>query len=189
MKRTTNKTPAPERSKREIDVQRYLRKKRFTREREELDKKFSFTPLLHEDAIDPTKDAKRIRQAVEFLDGEPCFLLIGDLASGIQAMMLIAGHYIAGEVPLDTQFLCAMQRISDWHHGRVLPTDEEWSRVCTIEYARANVTRTLDAVDQFRKATRLGLEPSDEWWRGLRTVAAAVSSPITKERKRVHEKK
>lgn len=162
---------APQPTKRELEISRYLKKRRYAREREEMDKSFPFTPQESNEEqwrnVAVARDAKRIRTALE-LD-EPVFPLHCDLVRTITAMMLCAGHQVS-DAPLDTQYLCAIQRIYDWDLGRVIPSDEEWMRISVLDFLREQVSRTLDAVDEFRKATRSGVEVPDSWFHSLRVI-------------------
>ncbi len=117
--------------------------------------------------IDYSKDVKRIRKALEIDD--VCFVPGGDLFGMIEIMVLCAGHPLSDGVPYDTQFLYAIQRVHDWYHGRLVPTDEEWKRVCKIELAASYVHEALDVVDEEREAGWPLREPRDH--RRLRGAA------------------
>jgi len=138
-------------TKRELEIQRFLKKRSYQRKREETDKRFPFTPDPHPDVNDDyAKDVKRIRKALELDD--VCFVPGGDLFGMIEIMVLCAGRPLSEGVPYDTQFLYAIQRVHDWYHGRTIPTDEEWNRVCKIEVAAGYVHEALNVIDEERKA-------------------------------------
>jgi hypothetical protein len=148
MRQTKPTTVAP--SKRELEIQRFLKKRRYQQNREEIDKRFPFAPKTHPDVPDFSKDAKRIRKALELDD--VCMVPGGDLFGMIDIMMLCAGHPISDGMPWDTKFLYAIQCVHDWHHGRTVPTDEEWWRVCKVLLLAQYVKEALDVIDEERKA-------------------------------------
>ena len=146
----TNLEKAAQPSKRELERRRFLRKRSYRQKREELDKLFPFMPEPHPDVWNYSKDAARIRKSLELDD--VCFVPGGDLFGMIDVMMLCAGHPPSEGMPWDTKFLYAIQRVHDWHHGRTVTTDEEWSRVSKILMAARYVHEALDVIDEERKA-------------------------------------
>ncbi len=142
------KTAAP--TKRELEIQRFLKKKRYQSKREESDRRFPFTPEPHAEAGDYSKDAKRIRKALELDDG--CFLLDSDLFGLIDVMLICAGHPVSDGMPADTKFLYALQRVHDYYNGRIIPTLEEWGRVSKVLTVARYVTEVLNVIDEERKA-------------------------------------
>lgn len=142
-------SPTP---KKVMEIRKYLRTQRYQRERANLDERFQFSPLPHEDVTDYVRDVKRIQKTLELDDIS--FLPMSDLHRGIRMMMLCAGHIPSEEAPLDTQFQYAMQRVHDWHHGRTMTSNEEWARVGAVEHAAKCIRRTLDEIDEERKANR-----------------------------------
>lgn len=123
-------------------------------EREELDKRFPFTPDPHPETRaeigDYAKDVKRIRKLEELYDAG---FLGGEVFGMIDLMMMCAGHpKLISHIPLNTKFLYAIRRIHDWHNGRTIPTDEEWSRLARIKMLVPYVREVLDVIDEERKA-------------------------------------
>jgi len=144
-------------------AQRFLRKKRYLEERKETDKQFPFKLIPHADSIvgDYSKELIRIRRAheewsVNKIGPSPGWLL-GEVQIGIRVMMLCAGHLPTEEVPWDTQFQIAIQRIHDYSAHRVLNTHEELLRVSALMYAAESVCKSLDAVDEYYRSEKGGV--------------------------------
>jgi hypothetical protein len=147
--RSKDLSPATQ-PKRVLEMQRYIKKQRFERQRQELSERFLFTPEPHPDVEDFSRDAKRILKTLE-LDDVP-FLLSSDLFGLVDVMMICAGHPLSEEMPADIKFLYALQRVHDYHHGRVIPAKEEWARICKILVVASFVRETLRVIDEERKA-------------------------------------
>jgi hypothetical protein len=107
-------------------------------------------PEPHPDVSDYSKDVKRLRTALELDD--VCMVPGSDLFGLIDIMMLCAGHPVSDGMPWDIKFLYALQRVHDYHLGRIVPTDEEWSRAAKVLLLASYVREALDVIDEERKA-------------------------------------
>ena len=161
-------------SRQEESARRFMRKQRLANERKEAEERFTFKPEIAAplNAKRLTNDQKRIQQYQE--SDNQNFMFTGELVSAIRAMAMCAGNTSDDSAPWDMQFMAAMQRVSDYHLGRSLPTESEWQRVCTIDRLWDTVKRILDWIDEMQKANRAGFEPSGDWFRSFYAVPKAA---------------
>lgn len=99
------------------------------------------------DAIDARPIARRIRKAharADYGPGTSPFLKeLRDLEYGVYVMNLCAGNQLAIDAPLDTQYLAAAQRNSDFQKGRILCARVEVVRSLALCHATISVENSL----------------------------------------------
>ncbi len=99
-------------------------------------------------ARDPRPNAERIKRVMELPKTNDTSMARRDLEYRVYMMVLCAGNQISLHAPLETQFLYAHQRISDYHHGRLMTSPEEVTRVLVLCRAAMLVEDALDALEK-----------------------------------------
>ncbi len=67
--------------------------------------------------IDARPNAERIKRVMELPETDDAFSQRRTLTKSVSMMVLCAGNQLSLHAPLETQFLSAHQRISDYHAG------------------------------------------------------------------------
>ena len=97
---------------------------------------------------DPRPNAERIKRVMEQPERDGTGLMRRDLEASVYMMVLCAGNPISLHAPLETQFLSAHQRISDYYARRIMLSPEEVERVSVLCHAAIIVEEALDALEK-----------------------------------------
>ncbi|MDQ3256812.1 MAG: hypothetical protein M3R15_23455 [Acidobacteriota bacterium] len=98
--------------------------------------------------IDARPNAERIKRVMELPETDGTLSPRCALEYRVSMMVLCAGNPISLHAPLETQFLSAHQRISDYHAGRIMLSPEEVERVLVLCHAAMIVVDALDALEK-----------------------------------------
>jgi hypothetical protein len=99
-------------------------------------------------ALDGRPNAERIKRVMEQPETDDTLSPRRVLENRVYMMVLCAGNPISLYAPLETQFLSAHQRISDYHAGRTMLSPEEVERVLALCHAAIIVEEALDALEK-----------------------------------------
>lgn len=97
---------------------------------------------------DPRPRAREIKKAMA--ENTP-LMIVNEIEAGVHLMVFCAGNILSLDVPLETQYLAAHQRINDHHAGLLLRTREETLRLFAL--CRASII-VDDALAAYRKWKR-----------------------------------